>query len=238
MQSKKNVLCRIPRLFVVCAATLALVASAIPASAASNGKIAFSSIRSNIAGIWVMNPDGSGAISLISSSTSNFQDPVWSPDGSKIAFSSYTNSANSQIYVMGADGSNVTRLTNNAFSDVEPTWSPNGLKIAFVTNRDVAATNPLGTGIYVMNSDGTGVTRVTDAAVADDTGAAWSPDGTKIAFSTDEGTAGNHIAVINPDGTGRTGFPAALGRHPGWSPDGPRLYTVATPRSTQTARFL
>src|ERR1700730_18038796 len=95
-------------------AMLAIAASVVPASA-SNGKVAFSSGRNGTNGIWVMNPDGTAATSLISDVSHNFNDPVWSPDGTKIAFTS-NQSANgvTEIYVMSADGTNVTRLTNDA----------------------------------------------------------------------------------------------------------------------------
>jgi hypothetical protein len=54
------------RLLAACRATLAMIGSVIPAPAASNGKIVFKSGRNSTNGIWVMNPDGTGATSLIS----------------------------------------------------------------------------------------------------------------------------------------------------------------------------
>jgi Tol biopolymer transport system component len=79
---------------VICSATLALFASVIPALAATNGKIVFASGRNGTNGIWVMNPDGSGATSLISNVSFNYNDPVWSPNGTKIAFTSNMSSGN------------------------------------------------------------------------------------------------------------------------------------------------
>jgi hypothetical protein len=52
------------RLHFISIAALAVWAGVIPASAASNGKIAFASGRSGPQGIWVMNPDGTGATSV------------------------------------------------------------------------------------------------------------------------------------------------------------------------------
>lgn len=50
-----------------------------------NGRIAFDSARDRNTGIYTINPDGSGATRLTSSS-GNDVDPAFSPDGQKIAF--------------------------------------------------------------------------------------------------------------------------------------------------------
>lgn len=83
MTSRHKGCSRVSRLLFICIATLAIGASVIPAAAASNGKIVFKSGRNGSNGIWAMNPDGTGAASLISNVSFNYDDPVSSPDGSK-----------------------------------------------------------------------------------------------------------------------------------------------------------
>src|SRR5687768_5142216 len=89
---------------------LAMFLIAVPLITAAQGKIAFMSQRNGIAGIFVMNSDGSNPMQL--TNTGDFE-PAFSPDGSKIAFHSFRD-GNAEIYVMNSDGSNQINLTNNA----------------------------------------------------------------------------------------------------------------------------
>ncbi len=121
-----------------------------------------------IAGIYVMNADGSGQTRLTDNSATDAS-PSWSPDGRRIAFTSYRD-GNGEIYVMNADGSGQTRLTHISATDAAPSWSPDGRRIAFHSNRDWYWE------IYVMNADSFGQTRPTgNSAVGADP--SWSPDG-------------------------------------------------------------
>jgi TolB protein len=104
--------------------------------------------------IDVMNPDGSGRVSLHAGLR-----PSWSPDGSRIAFESANANANgSDIWVMDADGSDAVRITN--FNELEAgateaAWSPDGTKVAFNhwTTEDAGplhTVNPDGSGLAVI----------------------------------------------------------------------------------------
>jgi Tol biopolymer transport system component len=147
--------------------------------------------------IWVMNADGTGAVSLGVAGDS----PVWSPDGKKIAFDDFRNGSR-DIYVMNADGTGQTRVTDGTSTAVAPSWSPDGAKIAYTKSGDV----------WVIRADGTGDARLTTSP---DVGtAAWSPDGSKIAFVSnrdhvrfDPGFDDSYVFevyVMNVDGTNQT----------------------------------
>jgi Tol biopolymer transport system component len=103
-----------------------------------NGKIAFWSDLGP-AGIFVINPDGSGRRRLTDVSA-RAKGAAWSPNGRRIALYGSADSggdANFDIYVMNADGTGRTRLTNSPAREVQPAWSPDGRRIAYGRDDDV-----------------------------------------------------------------------------------------------------
>jgi Tol biopolymer transport system component len=176
-----------------------------PAWSPDGQSIAFSSDRTGVRQIYVMNADGSGPTPLSSGAQ-----PAWSPDGSKIAY------VNNEIHVMNSDGSAITQLTHSGPAN-DPAWSPDGTRIAFMGGGDFE------TDIFVMNADGSNVTQLT-AVPGIDAGPAWSPDGTKIAFNSDR-SGERHIHVMNPDGSGVTQVTFGTSSNAGsaWSPDGSKI---------------
>jgi len=189
----------------------------LPATAATQGKIAFSSARDgNICcEIYVMDPDGTSQTRLTNSSGHD-DFPSFSPDGSKITFSS-DRDGNTKIFVMNADGTNATPLTNNALGDGAPRYSPDGSKIVFVSRRDDNGE------IYIMNADGTGQTNLTNNS-AEDTLPSFSPDGSKITF-TSERDGNAEIYVMNADGTSQTRLTnnSAPDTYSAFKPDGGKI---------------
>ncbi len=111
--------------------------------------------------IFVMNADGTGPVTPLTSNSVNEFEPNWSPDGTRIVFESLRD-GNNEIYTMSATGQNQLRRTINAAEDANPVWSPDGRKIAFMSNRDGNRE------IYIMNEDGTGLFRLTTNAAKDD----------------------------------------------------------------------
>lgn len=190
-------------------------------------------------GIFVANPDGSGAQPLTDGTNEGW--PSWSPDGAQIAFSSSRADPNvrecgsgaqsscpTDIYVMSADGSAVTRLTDSPAAEYASEWSPDGTSIAFV--RTAGDTNE----IAVMKPDGTGVTRLASGTIAGAGGVehpfSWSPDGAQIAF-TSVATGNWAIEVVNADGTGERkifGADGVVSEDPIWSPDGSEIAFSST----------
>ena len=187
-------------------------------------------------GTWVMEVDGSNARFLEHHS---YQDPVWSPDGTRIAYGK-----KGEIWVGDADGTDPRQVLEGdrhvwspdgtrigyrhgghlwvANSDgtgqlkiaaegaILLGWSPDGLRVIYLVPF-LATPDRADWGIWVVNSDGTGPQRLTDSR---GDYPAWSPDGTRIVYQY-----GNDVWVANPDGTDRRKI-AEDAFTPGWSPDG------------------
>lgn len=60
--------------------------------------------------------------------------PSWSPDGKKLAFVG-VQQGSSDLYVYDFKKEEITRLTNDSFSDLQPTWSPDSKSLVWVTDR-------------------------------------------------------------------------------------------------------
>jgi TolB protein len=168
---------------------------------------------SGVAGLWVMNVNGTGIRKLADEGT----DPAWSPDGRTIAFRRYNSPG---IWLTNSDGSNQRQLTvppqnpgsESGGSDQSPDWSPDGKQIAFERayrgRRD----------IYVIRRDGTGLRRLTNEA-GQHIFPAWSPNGRRIVFVTLRYQK-REIDVMNADGTRQKRLSTGLGEylHPDWQP--------------------
>jgi Tol biopolymer transport system component len=218
---------------VVAAAGIALVARAFvggtpqPSSqplhpaAKTNGAIAFlRGAREPDAGIYVIEPDGTGARRLVAGTGAN-GGATWSPDGTRIAYTRSDGSGSSPgqgLFLAAADGSHARRLFEcGARGCREPAWSPDGSRIAFVWGED----------IFAVGVDGMSVRRLTHASTPlGDGHPAWSPDGTQIAFIVLRVQPYDlpGIFVMNADGGHvrplTNCLPGCLQSLPVWSPDG------------------
>ena len=66
-----------------------------------------------------------------------FAYPAWSPDGQSIVVSGLVE-MQSDLYLYDLRSKKVTRLTNDAYSDLMPSWSGDGAKLVFATDRPAA----------------------------------------------------------------------------------------------------
>lgn len=175
-----------------------------PAWSPDGTKIAF---EASLAGIFVMNADGSNKTQI---TTGNYDSaPTWSPDGTRIAFVNNSAPGPNGVYVMNSDGTNSRRLGSGG----TPVWSPDGSRIA------------INTGVLsVMYADGSGVRNLTLAQQPGPT-FGWSPDSSKLVFGmSDNSTFGRSIYIINVDGTGLTRIDNTSGGFGAcWSPDGTKV---------------
>jgi Tol biopolymer transport system component len=91
-----------------------------PVWSPDGAKIAFTSDRTGVWQIYVMDADGAN-VERVTNSLGPDQDPSWSPDGRSLAFVSERD-GNREIYKIGIDGTGETRLTNNSGMDYNPAW--------------------------------------------------------------------------------------------------------------------
>ena len=147
-----------------------------------DGKIAFSSDRTGIPQIWLIDVDGNGLLQLTDDLGGACQ-PAWSPDGTRLVFVSpcarnQESYVGSSLFVINVDGTGFLSLPSFPGGDYDPVWSPDGEKIAFTSVR--AGGRPQ---IWVLDLE-TKESRNVSNSVARDFQPVWSPDGETILFTT------------------------------------------------------
>jgi Tol biopolymer transport system component len=146
--------------------------------------------------IFTMHADGTDLVQLTPEATSTisgYQQPHWSPDGTKIAFVAYAPFAASYvggdgphfpsaIEVMNANGTDVRRLTPWRDDASNPSWSPDGRRILFNTYSEPVLGESA--NLFTMRADGTDRQKVTNYSGGYPQAAAdsWSPDGKQIVY--------------------------------------------------------
>ena len=141
------------------------------------------------AGLFVVNPDGSGLTRLLSA---DFDEPLgnwlgyptWSPDGKSIAFIRANDYMFWPVYVVNADGSSPRMLEAPGASNFEPSWSPDGTMLAV---GDI--TRVIGT----MNADGSGLQLYPRALAFNPD---WSPDGRSLIFEGFASSVGDSVSKV------------------------------------------
>jgi Tol biopolymer transport system component len=120
-------------------------------------------ILRNMAEIYVINADGTGAPERLTANNETESSPAWSPDGARIAFACRIGggTADFEICVMNADGSGVVQLTDNAMADLAPSFSPDGQQIVFIRSGFGGGLFGGGQQLFTMNADGTQQTQLT-----------------------------------------------------------------------------
>jgi Tol biopolymer transport system component len=193
-------------------ASLALIL-ALPA-AAQTSKIVYCSAPGNVGDIWVMNPDGTGAVNLTNTPGIDEGIPAWSQDGTKIVYQ-----REGDIWWMNADGTNQHRLNVNGGA-VEADFRPGTDLISYSRYGGSSF------DIFTIHQDGTGETRIINGPVGDYE-PRWSPDGTRLSYYADNvynGVNKQDIYIANADGSGVTQITHAGGDYVArWSPDGTQL---------------
>jgi Tol biopolymer transport system component len=131
-------------------------------------KIVFTSNRTGIPQVWVMDADGGNQAQLTFDPNPKDQLPDWNPDGSRIAYVQRTAPVGGDIWVVNADGSDPHPLTSGPPDELGTAWSPDGTQIAYL-NWNTRT-------VEVMNADGSGAHPVQPFGIQFVPG--WQPRGT------------------------------------------------------------
>ena len=108
--------------------------------------------------IYIMKPDGSGALRITENNSDDFS-PRWSPDSNSLVFVSNINN-NYDIYTVNIDGTERLNITSSKNSKENyPCWLPGG-KILYGLYKETGLAKVTGKEysweIHIMNEDGTG----------------------------------------------------------------------------------
>ena len=174
-----------------------------PKLSPDGSKIVLQSTARGVAGVYVVDANGSNARRLASFGGV----PSWAPNGLKIAFHS------NGVWVINLDGSGLTQLTDYGRW---PAWSPDGTQIAFSSDKGSQDSD-----IWLMNADGSAAHRTLARAGAD-IDVVWSP-GLKIAFGGFVDSQSSYeIFAFDPITSALTRLTTSARQdfEPAWSPDG------------------
>lgn len=211
---------------------LALAASAgATDTATSLGKgasLAFVSIRTGDAHIWVR--DGDGVERMLTSEKGVNTSPSLSVQG-RLAFVSRSSSL-PQVFVMDEDGSGRRRVSE-AQDRIEsaPSWSPDGRSLAFYSAPVQGGTVEL----HIVDMTSKAFTIVSGGAGSKGPAApSWSVDGRRLSFLGQDGKGRSQVWVAERDGSGLREISSKFAqRGAGWadlSPDGKQVVWVADMR--------
>jgi Tol biopolymer transport system component len=130
-------------------------------------------------GPYIMNPNGSGAISLEKKYKADSQfEALWSPDGKYVAFArDGRDFATLDVAVLDVAKKKLSVIARNA---KQPSWSPDGQWLSFYRCEPERSGVKPQCAIAIVNKDGTGERTLVDTI--DSRGKSWSPDGSFIAF--------------------------------------------------------
>jgi serine/threonine protein kinase len=189
------------------------VSDSMPSFSPDGQSIAFSSLRENSAGIFVMGRRGESIRRLTNVGT----DPTWTPNGREIVYSTETGGdpevrrVPSELWAVNVESG--TRRRISEADAVQPRVSPDGRFIAFWAlplERSHGQFGQPDRDVWVLPIAGGERVRITSGG-STNWNPAWSPDGRFLYFASDRSGSMNIWRVPIDPGTGRAvGEPIAM----------------------------
>lgn len=166
--------------------------------------------------VYKADADGSNITEVAGREDDHLINPRWSPADSRIAFGS-NRDGDYEIYTIESDGTDLTKITDNEYTDAYPTWSPNGNRIAFTSDRS-------GSGnIHIKDLETGEVVQATDIN-SSASFPRWSPDGSRITFTSDrDGDNDAYIYDLESSEVTKITNSEQIDNPFTWSPEGDQL---------------
>lgn len=178
----------------------------------SGRQLAFTSERTGVPNVYVMNVDGTDQRALTSDALFGNLEPDVSPDGRQVVFMRSAQFDPPTIWKLDVHDLVLTPLTlPGPHADLDPQWSPDGKRIVFASDRTGSFE------IWTMDGDGGNPVQLT-AAAGRDFNPTFSPNGRQIAWWKLRSGQGD-IWVMNSDGSAQTNItstPGVVEGFPDW----------------------
>jgi eukaryotic-like serine/threonine-protein kinase len=200
-----------------------------PTVSAKTGRIVFSSTRSGVRNLWVLDVRGTEPRQLTSERETD-ERPAISPDGNQVAFVS-NRGGRRGIWLVSAEGGVPRRLVEADVLD-GVSWSPDGRRLVYCASAEGEL------ALWLLPIEGGAPTRIPGVKGRVP---AWSPTGDVIAYVAEEGPRGG--AVRFTDSAGRPVLtdltrPISAANAAAWSHDGRRLGFSSTPGTRSPALWV
>jgi serine/threonine-protein kinase len=138
--------------------------------------------------------DSAGQAQPLLSTSGDYRDPRFSPDGNRLAFRTITAPGRTDIWVSDLARDATSRVTSLPGDNIYPVWTPDSKNIVF------ASRNQPSPGVYWIHADGSGEPqRLTDGKTMDYP-SSFSPDGKRLALSRSTAEGRLEIWTVSVEG--------------------------------------
>ncbi len=219
-------------LLVGACASAALAGGLASGAAGSAASLAFISIRTGDAQVWVR--DASGSERMLTDGRSINVQPALSSTG-WLAFVSRQGTDKAAIQLIREDGSGQRRLSQDDRVEMAPSWSPDGKQLAYFSMQQETGSTELR---IVDVATGAQKAVKTEGKTMGPAPAVWSADGQRLVFLAGDAKGASQVWTVNADGAQlrnlSAGFPSRAAAWVDLSPDGKQIVWAANLREKGT----